>query len=376
MGCTIAYQIINLIVTLEPDRSAGTKSTIVVKKKEKAMFSGELKKSTFAIVCILLVVGIVLIGVWYIQKPDQAFTGQVESVTIGQSSPQSSSLILIAEDQNYFADNGLNVTIKNYDAGLYAVNALIAGEVDIATATELVLAEKTLSGEKLQAVACIDKIDNEYIIARKDHGIQKVSDLAGKKIGVSRGTSAEFFLGRFLQLNGIDEQDITKVDLKPDQLYDAIVNGDVDAVITWEPRVFLIENELGDNGLVMPAQSGQRYYWLLITSDDFIEDHREAIERLIRAIDEAGQFVIYHPEEAKAIIKNTLGYDEEFNERMWSQNQFALLFDQSLIIAMEDETRWLMSNNLTDATEMPNYLDVLHYEIIQEVKPGAVNIMR
>jgi NitT/TauT family transport system substrate-binding protein len=55
--------------------------------------------------------------------------------------------------------------------------------------------------------------------------------------------------------------------------------------------------------------------------------------------------------------------------------RFAISLDQSLIIAMEDETRWMMSNNLTNITAMPVYTDALSPEALREVKPGALNII-
>jgi hypothetical protein len=35
---------------------------------------------------------------------------------------------VIADDQHFFSQNGLNVTINIYDAGLYAVDDLLDGE--------------------------------------------------------------------------------------------------------------------------------------------------------------------------------------------------------------------------------------------------------
>ncbi len=62
-------------------------------------------------------------------------------------------------------------------------------------------------------LATIDKGDFTYLVARKDRGIVNVSDLRGKRIGTTKGTIAEFHLGRFLALNGITLQDVTLVDV-------------------------------------------------------------------------------------------------------------------------------------------------------------------
>ena len=62
-----------------------------------------------------------------------------------------------------------------------------------------------------------------------------MSDLKGKRIGLPRQTSAEFYLGRYLQLNGINLDDVTLIDLKPTQVEESLTKGDVDAVLDLGP---------------------------------------------------------------------------------------------------------------------------------------------
>jgi NitT/TauT family transport system substrate-binding protein len=63
-------------------------------------------------------------------------------------------------------------------------------------------------------------------------------------------------------------------------------------------------------------------------------------------------------------------------EKIWPENQFALSLDQSLIIAMDDEARWLIKNNLTDKKEVPVFLDYISRDNLDAVRPSAVNIIR
>jgi len=61
-------------------------------------------------------------------------------------------------------------------------------------------------------------------------------------------------------------------------------------------------------------------------------------------------------------------------ETVWFQNQFSLSLDQSLILAMEDEARWMISNSLTTEKTVPNFLDYIYPDGLSAVKPGAVRI--
>ena len=66
-------------------------------------------------------------------------------------------------------------------------------------------------------------------------------------------------------------------------------------------------------------------------------------------------FVVNHLVEAKAIVKSQMNFSDTYVETVWHQNQFSLSLDQSLILAMEGEARWLISNNLTNATGCPKF---------------------
>ena len=59
---------------------------------------------------------------------------------------------------------------------------------------------------------------------------------------------------------------------------------------------------------------------------------------------------------------------------IWPDHQFSLTLDQSLLIAMEDEGRWMIKNNLTTEKTMPDFRDYIYTKGLEEVKPDAVNI--
>ena len=60
----------------------------------------------------------------------------------------------------------------------------------------------------------------------------------------------------------------------------------------------------------------------------------------------------------------------------WQEGTFDLFLDQSLIATLEDQARWAIKNNLTNATKIPNYLDYIYIDALEAVKPEAVTIIR
>jgi NitT/TauT family transport system substrate-binding protein len=322
------------------------------------------------------VVVLLVIGAWYLLNSQKVYTGMPVSITIGEPMLlESSGLIYIADDRHFFADNGLNVTIKSYDTGYNAVNGMLNKENDIAVATEFVIVGKALEQEKICSIGIIAKYQTYYIIGRIDNGIENASDLGGKRIGYTRGTVGEFYLGRFLELHGFNLGDVTLVNTPPSQFTDTIGNGSVDAIIVYGPYVETIKDRLGDNAVVWRAQSGQLGYWNAISRDDWAAQHPELIDRFLRSIDQAADYTINHPVESKAIVQKRLRADDAYIDSAWNDTRFGLSFDQSLISAMDDEGRWLINNNLTSGRKVPNYREYIYLDGIDKVKPESVNIV-
>ena len=84
------------------------------------------RRNLIVLAVILLVVAIVLSSFVYIYSP-KPFSGKVESITFGTSPSAYDTLIYIAMDQQYFAANGLNVSIESYPNGLAAAQGMLNG---------------------------------------------------------------------------------------------------------------------------------------------------------------------------------------------------------------------------------------------------------
>jgi ABC-type nitrate/sulfonate/bicarbonate transport system substrate-binding protein len=334
-----------------------------------------MKKNWFIVIVVLgIVLGCTI--VWYLLTPQQKFSGLPDPISIGVLPSEYSTLIWIADDQGFFARNGLNVSLKEYSTGASSLNALSTHIVNFSLSSEYSVITQILQGVDIRPIVTIDKAENEYLIGRKDKGISAIADLKGKKIGVLRKGAAEFYLGRYLNIHGIDLDEVTLVNEQFAQSVISMNDGTIDATLLPEPQAFIIQNNLAGNAIVWPAQSGQLLFMAISCTPDTINKNPELIERLVRSLHQAEEFALAHPNEAKAIVQKKMKYDGVYMEKIWPEHRFTLTLDQSLILAMEDETRWMMKNNLTDKTVMPNYLDYIYTGGLRTVNPASVNIIR
>jgi len=321
-------------------------------------------------ILIIVVIGILVSGC----VQEQKYTGPVEKITLAAYAGETGALVYVAEDQGFFEENGLEVTIKDYGSGKAAADALLAGEADIATSADFVFVSNSFDHADLRVFGTVATAEVKELVARKDKGITTIDDLAGKKIGVTKKSGGEFALGTFLIFNALSYEDVELVDLKPSEIVEAISNGDIDAGFTWDPNVYDIKQELGDNAISWPG--GQDFYFVLITKEDWIENNPAAAERFMKSLLEAEDYVKDNSEESKEFIKNRFDYESDYIDYSWPKQEFAVILEQAMLIAFEDQARWRIKNNLTAKTEVPNYLDYIYMDALEKVKPEAIGIIR
>jgi ABC-type nitrate/sulfonate/bicarbonate transport system substrate-binding protein len=178
----------------------------------------------------ITVIVLVLAGSFFYLNSNNSNSGKL-SVTIGVIPVAPSGLLFIAQNQSYYGQNGLNVTLENSLSGVAALNDLISGKIDVAEAPEFTAVGKVLNNySNISIISTFSKSEVDILIARTDRGIQNTSDLVGKKIGVGFGGIGQFYLDRYLSLNHISPSSVTIVNIPPQQQADALVNGTIDAL--------------------------------------------------------------------------------------------------------------------------------------------------
>jgi ABC-type nitrate/sulfonate/bicarbonate transport system substrate-binding protein len=331
------------------------------------------------VITVIIIIAVVLVGIGalYFEATLEPSSETSDSVIVAYSPFESGALFWIAKDQHYFEENGINLTLIKYDSGAASLDGVIKGEADIAVGvTEFPLVRKALQNERVRAIGNIDKGEFIYLVARKDR-IRNETDLKGMRVGTTAGTVAEFHLGRFLTLHGMTLQDITLVDVKtPAGWVNDVADGKIDAISTAQPYANAARDRLGTSATVWPLQSSQPLFALAVSSDDWITQHPDVASRFLRSLAQAEEYIHVHPAESRAIVQNQLDLDAGYMDTVWQQNQFSLTLDQSLVLAMEDEARWMIANNLTNATVVPDFRQYIYTDGLESVRPGSVNIIR
>jgi len=308
---------------------------------------------------------------------EQKYTGPVEKITVAIGTGPVTSLIHIAFVKGYFENEGLDFVLQQHPSGKSAFNAVVEGEADLATAAETPIMLAIMRGEKICILATISSTEkNKMIVARKDKGVSIPNDLKGKKIGVSVGTNAEFFMDSFLIMHGISRDEVEVINVESNAIVDTLTSGEVDAVSTWNPHISILQKGLGDNGVTFSGEGIYRETFNIATKQDFANENPQTIKKVLRALIKAEEFCEENPDEAREIIAGKIGMDRAALNELWELYDFKVTLDQSLLVTLEAEARWAIKNKLTDKTEVPNYLDYIYLDALEKVKPEAIGIIR
>src|SRR3989344_2161411 len=335
-----------------------------------------MNKKNVLIVGFGLVIVALLAGGYFRlgQKQPGKYAGPVEKIAIGNLG-EYSILNLIAKDRGYFVANGLDAEIQEYQAGPLMIADLLAGRLNFAVAGEFPGVNYIFQKDNLRILTETSKQKVVQVVARKDKGINNPGDLKGKKIGVMRKSAGEFFLGRFLTFNNLAFSDVSIIDLSPAEMTKRIVDGQIDAVASYEPNPYKIAKRLGDNAVVWSAQGNQDTFALLYSTDEFIKSHPQIVERYLRSLMEAEQYVKDYDKEARNIVAKILHYDEPYIKYIWPKVAPHLALEQELVLTMENEAHWAIQNKLTDKTVIPNYLDYIYFDALEKARPEAITII-
>ena len=300
-----------------------------------------------------------------------------EKIIIAYVSNSGAVLMHIAFKKGFLAQEGLDVTPQPHAFGKLALEAVIEGKADLATVGDTPIMLAVMNGRKITALATIQTSNlNEAIVARKNRGIAAPGDLRGKIIGVTPGTTGDFFANSFLLIHGIDREHVTFVNMKPDEMSEAIHAGKVDAVSIWNPTLKQVLKESGNNGIAFYGDSFYTEFFCLASDQDYVRNHPEAVRKVLRALIRAEIFVKQQPEDARRLVADFIQTDKAALDEIWNIFSFRVTLDQAFLVDLEDQTRWAIKNGFTLRKDMPDYLDFIYVDGLHSVKPDAVRIIR
>ncbi len=210
-----------------------------------------------------------------------------------------------AQAEGYYAEEGLKVRIEPGTPGRSSVNVVLAGEADYGVG-DSDLVRFYLNGKPLVACAAIFQHSPYVIMSRSDRGIQRPSDLVGKKVMLAEGQGMAQFAG-MLASEGIDPD---RVEIVPHNWHlEDLVEGRVDAIAAYatdEPARLSARGI--ETHLLRGSDYGVDFYGdVLFTRQSVVEEHPARTAAFIRASLKGWKFAMKNPGKVADVILSVDG---------------------------------------------------------------------
>jgi NitT/TauT family transport system substrate-binding protein len=171
--------------------------------------------------------------------------------------------------KGWFKEAGLDVKLVWFEY-VPSLEAFQAGKLDavgITNGDQLVIAASKSPSKMLLLTDYSN--GNDMIIARD--GIPDMKTLKGKKVGVEVGFVSHLLLLNALKAAGMQESDVTLVNIPTDQTPQALKSGNVDAIAAWQPSSGSALSEVaGSKAIHTSAEApGLIYDGIAVSPDSF-----------------------------------------------------------------------------------------------------------
>lgn len=230
-----------------------------------------------------------------------AANGDLKTVSIqidGSAVPYYAPLYL-AQENGYFAEEGLNVEFY-YAAAADIVKNVAAGNVEFGFPNADAVVAARAQGIPVKVVHTTYQEGLGAIIFGTDSGIETPADLKGKKVAVTSLGSANYFqLQAAMESVGMSIDDVQVEIVGTGAILTALTEGQVDAIVFSKLRTIELNNSGYAASEITCDQFLPSFGNIVVAGDSLIEEDPEMVDGFCRALNKAIEYIIDgHVEEA------------------------------------------------------------------------------
>ena len=163
--------------------------------------------------------------------------------------------------------------------------------------------------------------------------------------------------------------------MKVEELPHALYSKKVDAISTREPFYSEAMSLLGDNAIAFEAPGLYLKSFELVGFNDYLTKNNSIQIKILKSLLDAESFLKNNEAETIKLLSNRLSISKQHIKKSLITLNLSVRLEQSLILNMEDEARWIITNKLEKNTRMPNFLNYISTKALMRVKPDAVSII-
>ncbi len=181
-----------------------------------------------------------------------------------------------------------------------ALEFLNAGSIDFGSTAGSAALLARINGNPIKSIYVFSRPEWTALVTRKDTSINKIEDLKGKRVAVTRGTDPHIFLVRALLSVGLSEKDIQPVLLQHPDGKTALIRGDVDAWAGLDPM--MAQAQVEDGARLFYRNKDANTWGILNSSEDFLKAYPELTKRVLGVYEQARKYSLGHYDDEKRVF--------------------------------------------------------------------------
>ena len=217
---------------------------------------------------------------------------------------------------------------------------------------------------------------DDAIVARTDLGIRQPSDLEGKQLAILTGTTSHRFADLFIDYYGLDRDKIEFVNLSPPSIQASLIQGTIPAGSIWQPFRYNVETTLAEQGGGGVVQFTDRAIYtasaLLAVRSELARERPEDIEKFLRALIKAEDYVANNTESAIETLSGALNVDSPILRSYWSDYDLRVNLKLSLEQMFTEEGAWVKTQDGFRTQALPSYANILNQEPLRRIDPSRI----
>lgn len=239
--------------------------------------------------------------------------GDGGGITVGLPTAQTSFAnvdVVIAEEKGFFKKQGIDVEVQNFGSGLKAVQAVVAGGVDIGGSSIEPVAAAAARDQGLKVIGAYADRLTVNVTAPKSIG--GVGDLRGKPVGIQDvGAFREIMIRSLLERNGMQASDVDYRPVAASGYVNALLAGQIQAAVLQQEQYFgVLEQDPKYHALVDLYELEPGYFYgTYFAKSDWLEAHADEAKAFMTAITEAHRFMYQNEADTLAIASEATGFD-------------------------------------------------------------------
>jgi aliphatic sulfonates family ABC transporter substrate-binding protein len=240
--------------------------------------------------------------------------------------PGFAARLYVARDQGLFEKAGLAPQFLKFVAGPPMLAALKSGDVDVSFMSANPALAGMAQGIDLKVILIdSDELKVNGLVVRKNSGIDKLADIRGKRIGVTRGSASYYGLKKAMAGVGLADKDIKLLDMPLPTWIPAFNSGDVDALWVWSPWLYKIEQLGGRIVATLDSVGIKAAQNLYLARGDWLQKNAEGARRFVNAMDLASTVLRQNPEAGMKGVGEALDVPPDIVKKLFANQAMPTL---------------------------------------------------